>query len=194
MSKKKVTFTINLLPKDPFFSTALGKALRWALSVGRYIVIFTELVVIISFASRFSLDRQVTDLNDSLNQKQTIIESYGDLEKDIRTTQMRIEQIQQIEQSDTLLDVFPKLSAITPRDITLTELTIRPAQVDMQGTAYTQNSLNNLINNLQLTPEFTQVSVEKIETNTEKSGGFSFRITMQTKAVAPPSAPKKAGN
>jgi hypothetical protein len=66
---KVPTLEVNLLPKDPFLSTSLGKLLQWSLTVGRYLVIFTELIVVSSFAARFSLDRQVTDLNASILQK-----------------------------------------------------------------------------------------------------------------------------
>ena len=79
MKKQPAAITINLVPKDPFFATIPGRVLKWALSAGRYIVIFTELVVIISFATRFTLDRQVTDLNDTITSKEAIINSYGAL-------------------------------------------------------------------------------------------------------------------
>jgi hypothetical protein len=61
-ARKKLDINVNLLPQDPFFETVFGRFLKWALSIGRYIVIFTELIVILSFASRFTLDRMVTDL------------------------------------------------------------------------------------------------------------------------------------
>lgn len=183
MSKKPANLTINLVPKDPFFETALGKTLRWALSVGRYIVIFTELVVIVSFATRFTLDRQVTDLNDSIHQKESVIKSYGDLEPKVRSVQMKIEQYQQIEQQVNIVDVFPQLSAITPRDVKLTELVMRPNNVSLEGTTLSQNSLNTLINNVQLTPSFLNVVIDKIETNKEQGAGFTFRIRFDTREV-----------
>ena len=188
MSKKAAPLKINLLPKDPFFQTPLGKVLRWALSVGRYIVIFTELVVIISFATRFSLDRQNTDLNNSIHQKEAIISSYGDLEQKVRTAQQKIEQYQQIEQQTNLSDVFPRLSAITPRDVRLDQLIIKPTNVSLEGTTLSQASLNLLISNLQLTKEFLNVSVDRIEANTNDSG-FLFRIQFDTQ---PPQQLKKA--
>lgn len=181
---KPVHIDINLLPKDPFFSTLLGKSLKWALSVGRYIVIFTELIVIISFATRFSLDRQLTDLNDSIFQKQTIIQSYGTLEDSIRSTQTKIDQYQQIEQQTNLSDVFPALSAITPQDIKLTELQIRPSSISLSGTTLSQNSLNLLITNIQLSPAFLNVYVDRIESSQDQKAGLSFRIRADTKETA----------
>ncbi len=140
MKPKSVNFTINLLPRDPFFDSLLGRVLKWALSVGRYLVIFTELVVIVSFATRFTLDRQVTDLNDALNQKKLIIESYGSLEEQFRTVQSKLTDSKQIDQQINIADAFPKLTAIVPRDISLDELTLTTDSVYLSGTAPSQNS------------------------------------------------------
>ncbi len=178
--KKPADVNINLVPKDPFFETPLGKVLQWALSVGRYIVIFTELIVIISFVTRFSLDRQVTDLNESIYQKQTVINSYGDLEENVKEVQQKIEQYKQISQQTNIAEVFPKLSAITPTSIRLDELTIKTDTVSLAGTAYSNESLSLLINNLQLSSDFFNVSVDKIETGDAKDPGFHFRIHART--------------
>lgn len=180
MKRKAANININLVPQDPFFDTLLGKTLKWAVSVGRYIVMFTELIVIISFATRFSLDRQVTDLNQAINQKESVIRSYGDLEDQVRSTQAKLEQYQQLEQQKNLVDVFPSLSTITPADVLLDELVIRPTNVTLGGSTLSQSSLNLLINNVQLSDEFFNVSVDKIETSEDQSELIQFRITADT--------------
>lgn len=172
---------INLVPSDPFFDTILGKSLRWALSVGRYIVIFTELMVILSFVARFSLDRQLTNLNDAINQKEVIIKSYGDLEENVRVIQAKTDQYQQIEQQTNIVEVFPALTKITPQNIELDELTIKTNKVSMSGRALSQDSLNVLINNFQLSNSFLNISVEHIEAGDSQKPGFSFLINANTK-------------
>ena len=182
--KHATKININLVPKDPFFSTILGKTLRWSLSVGRYIVIFTELMVILSFAARFSLDRQLTNLNDSIHQKQTTIESYGDLEEKVKLIQAKTDQYQQIEQQTNIIDIFPALSKITPRNIQLSELTIKPAKVSMSGKSTSQQSLNILINNFQLSPDFFNIAIDKIETGDNQDSSLNFLISADTKGPA----------
>lgn len=177
--KKLITFKINLVPKDPFFDSILGKTLKWALSVGRYIVIFTELVVILSFVTRFSLDRQVTDLNNAINQKQTVILSFGDLEKNVRIAQSKIENYLQIEQQTNVAEVFPALSEITPRAIKLDQLIIRSNTISFTGTSSTQEALNTLITNIQLSPSFSDVEVNKIESSKDQAG-LEFTIQAKT--------------
>lgn len=173
---KTVSFDINLAPKDPFFETALGKILKWALSVGRYIVIFTEVIVIISFVSRFTLDRQITDLNTSIAQKVNVIESFGDLEDNVRTAQRLIEDYNQISQTKEILDTFPAITEITPAGILLRQLTIRPDQVSISGNTFGQDNLNLLINNLTLSNYFTDIDVNRIETDPQQEATFTFTI------------------
>lgn len=183
---KKVAFNINLLPKDPFFSTLLGKTLKWSLSVGRYIVIFTELIVIISFITRFSLDRQVTDLNRKIEQKKNVIESYGDVEPKMRHYQALLEQHQQIEQQHNLVSIFPELSRITPLDVQLESLMINPTGVTLAGTTLSQNSLTLLITNMQLSSLFKSINVGKIQVDQGSKSGFQFEIKATTSVIPSP--------
>ena len=181
--KKAAQININLLPKDPFFSTIIGKILKWALSAGRYIVIFTELVVIMSFIARFTLDRQVTDLNSGLEKKRQIILSYGNLEDNVRTVQEKITQYKQTEQETNIADTFTHLSAVVPEGVELQELAIRPTSVTISGRTFSQNSLNLLINNLQLSSNFTNVNVGEIQSSDEERGSTQFTIKADTKTV-----------
>jgi len=185
MSKKKpVAININLAPRDEFYDSFIGKTLKWALSAGRYIIIFTELVVIMSFATRFTLDRQVTDLNGSIEQKKNVILSYGDLESNFREIQAKIDNYQEIDQQKNIVDTFPTLTEVIPRNIKIDELTISSGGVTITGTALSQKSLNQLINNLQLSPEYTNIVVGNIESQDKKSQGFSFDLRAITQEVA----------
>src|SRR3989338_1332237 len=116
---------INLLPQDPFEASFLGKFLKWALSVGRYIVIGTELVVIGSFLTRFSLDRQVTDLNESIAQKQAIIASYGDLESKLRLLQAQLKLVEELDgQTLGTGNFMQTISSFTPLDVVYSDAEI----------------------------------------------------------------------
>jgi len=193
MKDQLVAIDINLVPQDPFFTTKLGQTLQWSLSVGRYIVMFTELVVVLSFVTRFYLDRQVTDLNQSLQQKQAVVESYGELEEQFREVQTKIADYQQVEQQENIVEVFPSLSQVIPNGIELNELVIYPDRVSLSGIVLSQQSLNLLINNLQLSPDFTNVVVNTIESEDLASSGFAFKLSAQTgePVVAPTAAPRR---
>jgi len=189
--KKSAQIHINLLPKDPFFSTVIGKTLRWALSAGRYVVIFTELIVIMSFIARFTLDRQVTDLNSSIEKKKQIILSYGDLEDRFRTVQEKITQYKQTEQETNIVDTFEHLSAVVPSGIVTENLSIRPTNIALTGSTFSQTAFNKFINNLQLSPHFSNINVGEIEANNDSDTGITFSIRADTKIVQKITATKK---
>lgn len=190
-TEKTATIDINLVPKDPFFETLLGRSLKWALSAGRYIVMFTELIVVLSFVTRFYLDRQITDLNRAIFQKESVINSYGNFEQEVRAIQTRIAQYEEIEQSANIADTFPSLAEVVPTGIKLDELVIYPDRVALKGTVLSQKSLNILINNLQISPKFHNIVVSTIESEGIKSSGFSFQLTAQTQEAVTQKAVKK---
>ena len=84
---------VNLLPREELITKPLGRFLKWAFSYGRYIIISVELVVFLIFFSRFIYDRQLNDLNDVIEQKQSIIASAADFEKRFRGFQDKINYI-----------------------------------------------------------------------------------------------------
>ncbi|MDD3744688.1 MAG: PilN domain-containing protein [Lentimicrobiaceae bacterium] len=174
-ASKKLDIAINLVPKDPFFETFWGRSFKWALTVGRYIVIFTELVVIVSFATRFSLDRRNTDLNDQIHEKEQVLKSYGDLETKFRFIQQQITDYQQLQQEANIVEIFPILNDTIPQNVVFNNLTIRNASLSFSGVAYSQDSLNVLVNNMQLDSHFSNVRISKIE-STQQSAGINFDV------------------
>jgi Tfp pilus assembly protein PilN len=190
MSKKPASIDINLVPRDPFFATTLGRTLQWALSAGRYIVIFTELIVIVSFAARFTLDRQLTDLNTEIFRSKSIIESFGDLETRFRSVQTRVEDVKKIDQEVNIVDVFQNLTSVTPRDVSLSQLSISPSSVTISGHTLSQTSFNLLINNLQLSGNFHNITVNRVESGNQNEPGFVFSIVANTREIKKESSNK----
>lgn len=180
--KNKITIDqtkINLAPKDPFYESFIGKITTWALSIGRYLVIFTELVVIVSFLSRFNLDRQVTDLNTEILKQQRIIESYGDLEQNVRDVQKKIENYRQIDATQPIPQVFEVLSQITPEDVTYSELTVQNGTVLISAHANSRAALDRFILNLQSSSFFSKVVSDSITNKDSRTQGYYFQISAQ---------------
>ena len=169
-----VVLDVNLMPKDPFFETAIGRSLKWTVSVGRYIVIFTQLVVILSFLTRFSLDRHVTDLNVTINQQKMAIESYEDLEKRFLFVQAQITDVKQLQQEANLIEIFPLLNETIPTNVILDSLTIKPEEVTFAGIALSQTAFDILVRNVQLSPYFEDATIGDIESRGEDLPGLIF--------------------
>ena len=180
---KPLTYELNFIAIDPFFETTVGKVLLWTVSIGRYIIIFTATVVIVSFASRFYLDRKLTDLNNEIHQKSAVIESQHQLENDFRFTQFRIQTYEQLEKQDNLTRIFPILQKIVPRNLILRKLEIKQDELIAESIALSNDALNFFISNMQLSEYFQDIAVERIESRDEKSVGF--RVTVKAKYNIP---------
>lgn len=169
---------LNLYPEDPFFDTAIGRIMRWAVGAGRHIIIFTELIVIVSFFSRFVLDRQLTDLNSSIQQKQSIIESYGDLESSFRMAQQQEKDIQAILGQQGRLEVFQLLSQITPPDVKYSSISLSGGNLSLVGKAGSLQTLIVLVENAKRNPAFQRISVGRLESGSRSDPNLAFTMNL----------------
>ena len=81
-------YTINLFsPKDKSLE---DKVLYFAFNYLRCILVITQLVVIYVFFYHFTVDQQIVDLKDTLNQKQEIVSVVAPLLKQAERVDSRI--------------------------------------------------------------------------------------------------------
>jgi Tfp pilus assembly protein PilN len=176
---------INLYPEDPFDASILGKGLKWALSIGRHIVIFTELVVIGSFLSRFVLDRQLSDLNKEIVQKQAVVESYGTLEDDFRALQLQTRDIASIIDDQGQYVVLEVLARLTPPEIRFTQVSYGNNALSLQGISLSNDALNIFVEGMRRDPAFSTVSISNIRSGDDRDPSIQFTVTAQsTKGVS----------
>lgn len=174
---------INLIPKDPFYDTPIGKVMVWSIQVGRYIIVFTEIIVIMSFASRFKLDRDLTDLTANVTQKKSIVASFGDVETRTRQIQDKIATIQKLVTDKNAVYYLDTLTRRIPSGIALTQLTYQDSALSFSGKADNSAALAGLIASLQQEQNFT-VAVERINSGdaNDPTVQFSMRINLPVSA------------
>lgn len=161
---------INLLPESRFEKSAWGEFLKWALTFGRWIVIFTELVVILAFLSRFKLDRDLTDLYDRIEQKQAIIESVRTFEEEFRLLQKKIKVIKALEESQLGSEpLLFHLASTIPEDVYLDNLSVSEGELTIEAYALNENGLRNFLTNLMASKEFSDISLGKTEREAEEN-------------------------
>lgn len=154
---------VNLYPNDPFFDSLIGRVMRWLVGAGRHLIIFTELVVIVSFGSRFVLDRQLTDLNEQIMQKQAVAQSYGDLEQKFREAQQQVEDVQLVLEQQGQLKVMTALSKVTPPTVKYSSIDIDEGSVSLNGETSTINMIALLVENLKNNPDFQRITINQIK-------------------------------
>lgn len=174
---------INLLGESDLEHTPIGRIITWATTYGRYIMIGTEIVVLLAFISRFSLDRKLTDLNDEISQKQTIITVNSDLEDQINVLQGQLTKIRSTIKDQniplTLLDSFQNL---LPPDVYLTAFDFANNQLKLNAIAGTTTGFSQFINLLTNNNNFKQIELGQV---TKDISGINFQISAAMASALP---------
>ncbi len=174
---------ISLLPEENVVKTLTDKTVKWILSVGKYIVIFTNLVVIGAFLSRFWLDRQNTDLSEKIRQQKAILSSVEDFEKEFRLFQSRLAKIdgefgKDYQPVDPLLIIAESL----PADVLLSDFSFSDAkgkaQANLKAQIFSEMGLAEFIDRLLSQPEISSVQVGTIEKE-EGKGGMTIQFLVK---------------
>ena len=177
-AKKKVhLLEVNLLPKDGFSQSSIGHFLEWSLTIGRYIVIFTEMVVILTFLQRFQLDRKISDINESLFTYKNYLTNAVEFEDEYRRIQQKAEFITELESQVNVVTVLNRLSSTAPSDIYFERLSVTNQIFSVDGSAFSQSSLESFVESLKQYEDVTDVNIQRIE-SVENSSAIEFGITI----------------
>lgn len=186
---------ISLLPDEHNPNLLSARIIKWVVTVGRFVIVFTELIVICAFISRFWLDRKNSDLSEITRQQKAILESTSQFENDYNALSRKLSAIKGIYTSQP--DYTPGLDSIvssTPNDIVYKELTVeKPVDLtnikaDLSVYALNENSIIEFITNLLLNPEFDSVSVDTIE---KKPKDSKYTVDLSLIINKPTNAPKQ---
>lgn len=171
---------INLLPGENKQSP--GKFLTWVLTYGRYIIIGTEIIVLLAFLSRFKFDRDLTDLHQSIAQKQAVVLAAYDLEQQVRALQNHLLIVKKLAKQR---DFSPKLLAsfeqLTPLEVTLTEISAEPTKLVITAVASSNQGFTTFLNNLSASPFFGDIGLDKV--SKAENGGIEFKVSAVLKNI-----------
>jgi len=174
---------INLLPKDTFEQTPTGKFLQWAISVGRWIVVFTDLILISAFLSRFYFDTKLENIYDGIKTNQAIIEATSDFENSFRLFQEKLSLIKSLNKNRlpaTRQTSF--IVSLLPNDVYLNDFSISKEEIGLSGTAFTQSGMFNFIGNLLSSPKISKVNISGLSFGgKEAPGAINFTLTATLK-------------
>ncbi len=166
---------ISLLPEDIDLNSTSSRILRWVTTVGRVVIIVTELIVIGAFLSRFYLDRKNADLSEIIRQQKAILDSTQNFENEFTDIQTKLTTIKKVYSATPDYDVkIQNLVSSTPLDIKYERLTVKKSDngqisADISLFAYQEESIVNFITNLILNPETDSVNVKSIQKNSKEN-------------------------
>ncbi len=157
---------INLLPAAQWHHSWLAYFFRWIISYGRYVLIFTELIVILAFLSRFKLDQDLADLNDKIKTDKIILQSSVGFEKQVRqTVQNQVLTAREWENQLRWSYYLQAISQVLPSTVVIKKMDAATDHLTLVGSSSSLKQLNSFLNNLKASPAFQNVNLEKINTS-----------------------------
>ncbi len=155
--------------------------LSWALGIGKLVVIITELIALIAFIYRFSLDNQIANLNTQIQSEQLITESYAQNEKIFRNLQSRLSYASTYnkQENSTIKSLFD-IEALLPSNIKLNSVAFTSSTVTVAAVAYSTDSLKSLTSAFQSSPDFSNIKLDQID-NSTSNGTITANYTLTLK-------------
>jgi Tfp pilus assembly protein PilN len=182
MAARKKKNRINLLPQEEFAASTLGRVLAWLVSTFRVTVIITEMVVMLAFLSRFWLDAKSADLGDLINQREAVIASSADFEKEFRGVQNKLKIFSELTDTDeTATKYLTSVSSLVPPEVILTSFSFLGGEIKLEGVSPSELGIAQLVSNLEASDNFREVSISQISTDKETQFllGFSIKLTLK---------------
>jgi Tfp pilus assembly protein PilN len=173
--------SINLLnnSKNGF----LERAMNWALTVGRVLIIATELIALIAFLYRFGLDQQLIDLHTKIKQEQQIVQLQKQNEDAYRNLQDRL-VIASLASSTSgkNVKIIKDIIGFAPIGMTFTNFTFSGSNLTLQANVNSVTALSIFISSLKSYPQIESVSLDKIE---NKTSSAAITITINVSLIKP---------
>lgn len=163
-----------MLPKNEFEKSFSGKFLNWAIFYGRYVVILTEIVVIVAFFLRFRVDADLANVNDSIAGKKSIIYTNLKFEDQFKAVQTRVREAGKVVSNRSYTQTLDRVINKIPDGVKITTLTVNGSDFLFTATA-DQTSFNALVQNMLSTKEFNNVSLSNISYDSTNTVKFSLK-------------------
>ena len=171
------TSTLNLLPKDDLDMSWWGRFLKWALSTGRYIIIITEMMVIMAFLSRFKLDQDLSDLADRIEGKKNVLTALSESETSFREVQGRLETAKTMLGRGIPVDnVLKDVEKDLPNQVRFNLMSVDVGSLTLAAETASESGLGEFIKNVNINPRWK--SVEIADVSGDRLGGIKFNVRL----------------
>lgn len=169
-----MTYRINLLSKPEV--SLIEKVLYFFLNYLRYILVFTQIVVIGVLFYRFRIDQNIIDLKDSLAQKKEIVAAVKPLLDEAEKVNNQSIAIKKVASEQNIqLSALKYIMSIFPESVSLTSLSIGELDFTLKGTTSDSRQLQLFYARLQTDKRFKSVTLSNIRRVEE---GYMFDLVL----------------
>ncbi|HET9946575.1 MAG TPA: hypothetical protein VFQ63_00790 [Patescibacteria group bacterium] len=177
--QKPLPLTINLAKNrgENFWDHFI----EWALTIGRVVIIITELIALGAFLYRFSLDQRLVNLHDHIAQEQAIVNLLKSNETTFRNLQDRLALAKAVmDQSANTNKTFSDVIQLIPPSMQVSTFLMTQDNIKIDGSLASIAVLRDFVDKIKAYPQVTSVSVDKIQTNTSSATiGITITATLK---------------
>jgi len=174
-AQSKPEINIDLMPGRQEPAGTTGTAVHWALTIGRFLVIGTEIIAIAIFALSVKLSADKQDLKESIKSLTSIVSAQEDFEKDFRTTQNRINEVRNKRLNHFLSNkLLSEFLGLLPTGMTLDSLDVKDGEMAFSGSFASPKELQTLISSFSKSEKIVGLNIIKLAHPTESSKEFKF--------------------
>lgn len=178
MAKKSPS--INLL-KDQ--GSLVDRFVNWSLSVGRVVVIVTEVIALLAFLYRFSLDRQLIDIHSKIRQEQAVLGYLKENENTYRNLQNRITLSAKFtKEGKEKIQTLKDLVTFAQNSVSFNNITIQEDKIRIDANGSSVNSVSDFVKRLKEYQKVSTVIIDKIE-NRPSAASINVSITAVLKKI-----------
>ena len=165
---------INLMPTRGPSGTA-GTAVAWVLTVGRYLIILTEVVALVIFVLGIKLSSDKNDLKDEIQVLGDSISHQSDFEQEFRGVQLQISEIKNQRSSRSLNNVVvTEFLKLLPQGMTLKSFEIKVNEITFSGSFTTPSELQTMVYVFSESEKITGLDITDLNSPTEKNPLYTF--------------------
>lgn len=186
---KTTEVNIDLLPKED--SSKTGKSLiHWVLTIGRYLIIVTEVVALATFVFGILLSKEKNDLKDSISSQVAQIKALQNCdandpnafcEKRFLKVQTQLNQISTLRASQFADNkVISEFLKLLPTGITLETFAIEKNTISFTGSFPSERELQTLITSFNSSQTINNLDI----TNLTKEDKLKFTATATVNQTA----------
>ncbi len=142
----------------------------------RYILVITQLVVIAVLFYRFSIDQNIIDLQESVNQKKEIVKTVSPLLTEVKKVDNQITQIKKvIGQQTSEQRLFDYVLSQFPASATLNQLLFDSDKLTLIGASTTPRDVQLFYSRLKSDGKFAAVNISTIK---KTETGYLFTLEL----------------
>lgn len=167
-------YNINLAPRRK--RSLLERVNFFFSNYLRYILVITQLIVIITLFGRFQIDQNIIDLKESIDQKKEIIKATTSLIDGAKEVNQRSKNIKTLINSQAkFLEMTDYVFTSFPTSVFLSSITIDNESVTMTGEGQDVRQFQSFYNFLKKDGHFKSVQLSDLK----KTGStFSFSMSL----------------